>query len=434
MMKKSKVWTSTGVVAIGALLSATGVCLIWPREDGKMSRPPAGADVASAESQAPTGNPQSDRNAGSRSSAPDGRMRSNSLSYSPRPAEAIMTKDKPHGLPGTASGAVPRQEEALKERLLSSFRSPRDSMVLKPDEKAALKELLESGVNVVDLLLAEYRKPEPAGVTVVVRNQMILEALAVLKTEDAQAALLGIALADDPQHASFPVRAAEAYIKSVDTVVQKAKLFESQDLNVKWIATKAVKGDRLDGSTVAGVSQLLLKADRVQARCDAATTLGADPGRSYTAAKVSAIVKAIASEGERQSAAKATYGTIWTERELALIFFAEALKSMTDATQAIRQGARDSQGDTKSILLAALAGRGETAVHADVVRKIRDSRDGVIRTILVNGLGAIVVADDAAFLRTLAESDDLKRVDEAGQDVYPVRDAAKGVLSKLEEP
>jgi len=421
-----------GVVTIGGILLVTGAYLLWPRAGDKMLEAPANTEVASTDAGAPDRELRPNKNAGSRLIAQHEKMPDMLPTPMAKPTPLAGGEDEEP--PGVPANVIPRpQDEVLKERLLLSLRSSRDSMALTPDEKAALKKLSEDGVNIVDVLMAEYRSPEPPEVTLVVRNQMILQALAAVKTTDAQASLLKIAMSEETEHPSLPVRAAMAYIQSGVTGANKAKLLESQNLNVKLVATKAVKGDELSGDMVRGVSDLLEKANFVQARCDAAATLAADPGRRYSGAKVTAIAEAIAQEEKREGARNPTYGTVWTERELALVRYAHALTTMTGATQAIREQARGSQGDLESVLIAALAGRGEAAVHSDVMRKIRDSRDGVIRTVLVGSLGEIAAPGDIGFLKTLAESDRFKRRNQSGQDVYPVREAARRVLAKLSE-
>ncbi len=418
----------TGIVTIGVLLLVAGVFLLWPPSKGTVSQPPAGVEVTPIDAKPE----QAELSLGAKPKSGSGGE------HDAISGMAIRSTSSPSPLADEAAESVQgdvelRPKEALlKERLLALLRSPRDRVALTQDDKDALKELSAEGVDVVGLSMAEYQAPDPEEVTLVARNLRILDALAVMNTEQAQTSLLKIALSGDAEHPALPVYAAEAYARSGVASAEKGRLLESPNLSVQWVATKAVRGDELSKESVTGIVGLLQRTPSVQARCDSAVALAADPGRMFSTAKVTAIAEAVAQEGKRDGAANPTYGTIWTERELTLICYTDALTQMAGATQAIKEQLTDSRGDVKSVLTAALAGRGEAAVRSDLLRGISDSRDGVIRTILAGSLQAVATSDDIPYLKTLAESDSFKKKDENGQDTFPVREAAQRVLAKLQ--
>lgn len=325
----------------------------------------------------------------------------------------------------------PEAQEKLDE-LIAEIRRGAPRLELTPRAQALLKALAGEQADVVAGLLAEARSQRPRAV---VRNTIIIRALQHIGSDEAKAALLHLALTDDPTTTILEGRAAQAYVALTKDVAEIVKLLPGPEEAVKQVALAALKGASLDHDGAQAVASCTRSTTPLTHKLLAAALAG--PGSAETAeAKVDALLASATRLHELERGDRPAYGSRWTEREEVVASYLAALAQMGEAEPILRRRRQTATAAQRELLVVVLAMRGARDIREPLLQVIQTTRDGFIRASAVEALGRVATKEDVPLLKKLASSDPFLRPDPHGSSRrtvadYPVRQAAARVLRGL---
>ena len=236
---------------------------------------------------------------------------------------------------------------------------------------------------------------------------------------------------------------AASRLLSCDTQ-EAANLLSAPSAQVLLVALNSMAEQQLDGKNLPRVKKCLENRDPLVCR-RAAAVLAKAPGGQPAKEAVEALGQALAKVGglagandldERQY----RFAGYLTLGESHYWSFASALADAHIDNRSLHELAGRQEGRARDAVYLALARRGDTTVHDQMVRLAQDSRAGLFRAWAARSLGDIGSKADVALLEKIATTDPLERkgplgppnpIDSVGP-TFPVRAAARDAIRAIE--
>jgi hypothetical protein len=302
--------------------------------------------------------------------------------------------------------------------------------------QALLRELAGKQKNqeAVRVLLDEYRKPHGR---FVVRNKVIIKALYHMGSPEAKAALLDLALSDDPRTTVVEADAARAFVALSKDTTEKLKLLDAAEEGVVCVGLRALESGSLDRAATSALARQL-KSESAIRHTLVAAAFGTDRSQEATGEKVDALLEASARVENLPGWGQPAPRSRWAKWEQATLSYLYAMSRMPGVDEALRNRFAVAKGRQRELILIALATRGHGDIHDELVGMIRSTTSGFLRTMAVESLAKVGTDKDVLLLEDLQRSDPFLLPDSGHprrpgsiQD-YPVRYGAKCALLQLQ--
>lgn len=372
------------------------------------------------------------------------RMALETAAEAARQTLAAQGQMEPLGMENVAASnpSPVESREKLSRDLVEQIRNDSShTQQLSEQVKIVMKELADKGGDMISLLAEEFQKPPGGEGNFASRNTIIINALKAIGSEEAKTALLNMALEDIPQISIIETRAAEAFIALAKDSSEIAQLLSSAEPAVRDVAGGELAGKPLTSEAIAALIAFQESNSKFWRAHDlVASAFGRDPLPDKAAEKIDILFKALL-----QLEQLPDEGPVWVEAgitgpEAALGSYITAMSSMPGADDVLRRRLESADGLQWTMIVIALANRGDEEVHDKLLQIIKTTTDGNIRTMAVTGLYHIGTKDDIPLLQELAKSDPYTRhgmlpkgeTSHSMGTIHPVRYAAERVLSKLE--
>lgn len=363
----------------------------------------------------------------------------------------VAGRTPPSSLLQSGEGSAPRADQALSPAAQGEGAQRPDAAGLSVDLRAGLaslrgaiaegdvKRLADAFAAAGDSGAALLRSE--LGKTAVDRRlaHNCVRVLRAMDTQGSASLLLALALgevatADEPVLQAW---AAQAYLGCGARVPRDAwRLVSSGNPLVRRLGLRSVTGVRL------ARPEMNLLIDAAQAgdlpvRLASAQAMVQDPSGQFIPEKLTAIRASIEYVAEAGLPAGQARDSLLSQTEMWYGSFIEALAAMQCPIEALRDLRASADGPVRYCVGIAMGRRGDASVRPDMKAVLQDTRAGYFRAWAAEVLGVVGDTEDVAFLRTVAESDSLRRelpppvVPEAPPEVFPVRDAASRALARL---
>jgi HEAT repeat protein len=327
-----------------------------------------------------------------------------------------------------AAAAAPTPEGLARQQLQALLDGAAANQKLTEGIMQALRSLTQAGGDPAAALREEYQR----SVGNVQRASVVLQALKELGTPAAQKALVEIALNPGQDGFTLGARAVEAYAATGVGATDLAALLDSREPQVRDVAIQKMAGLPLDRPTLEKLNGTLNSPSWVT-RNLVATALGTDPQAGTAADRVGMLMSSSRTLGDLENAEQILPQYAQTAREMALGIYAGSLSAMPTAGRALWSYVSSGTTMQRSLAAVALARQGDKAAREPVLRVIRETDDGFVRMMAVAALETLATEQDKTLLESLATTDPYQRpsLTAEGPSRYPVRDAARRVLDKL---
>ena len=321
-------------------------------------------------------------------------------------------------------------EELLEQiRLSSRGRGTNDRI------KALIDELRAQRIDVVGLLAEEYDAMEGA----VQETTILIKALQYIGSDAAKKVLRDKVLKGGPSAITLGRRAAAAFMALTDNTSEIAELLAAPTPDVRDSVTQELAHRELTPQAVEALGRLLTSKSWVSHNL-VGTAFGTDKSPVTAARKVDLLLDAAGHTGELEKAHVLVWGQ-GTASERVYGSYVSALSIMPAGERPLLARLRAARGIQREMIIIALATRKRQGVHDDLVRIIKTTKNGHVRTMGVRSLGRIATDEDVAMLRRLASSDTFSRPTthhghhRPGVAVcFPVREAAAAILKTRAQP
>jgi len=438
-------------LALACVAGVVGTAVFWTAsEHSPRARPsgpaPRGSPTRPApaiQSRSPAAEEPSDTKRPGGLPSPSGASRTSPAKATDPPGEpeasgslAVPPPDDRRDPP--AAGPPPRpldpETRAAAAELADEILKGAPNLELTGRAQTLLKELTGKQQEIVRILLEEYRKPHGR---FVVRNKVIIKALHHLGSPEAKAALLHLAVADDPRTSVVEADAAKAVVALSNETSEILRLLDGAEEAVVCIGIRALKGRSLNRDATNALARQL-KSESLIRHALVATAFGTDRSQETAGEKVDALLEASARVESLPGWERPAPQSRWTKWEEATISYLYAMSKMPGADGILRTRFAAARGRQRELALMALATRGYGDVHDELVGMIRSTTSGCLRAMAVDSLAKIGTDKDVPLLEELLRSDPFLRPDRAHPYLqgsirdYPVRHRAKSALRKLQ--
>lgn len=344
--------------------------------------------------------------------------------------EAELDREEEAASPDVAEAP---KEKATSEKLIAEVKAGWDKKELTTRLKELMQEIQDEGGDVVGILVSLYQRDGS-----VQERTVVINALKELGSTAARDALLGLALNPGRDSATLGPRAARAFAALTENSSQISRLMDSPLNDVKNAAAEALANRVLTQEAVDRLGKLLA-SDSWGTHGLVATAFSTDKSPETAAEKVAYLLSSSKNLHKLKDAWKVHPEMGLSRTEFAYSCYITAMANMRGADDILKGSLEQTSGRSRKMVVIALAQRKHAGVRAELLGIIQTDKLPIMRTRAVCALLGVATKEDIPLLQRISETDPFKREDHHRRHTdgsptirYPVRDAAKTVLSMLE--